>query len=303
VVVRYRALMLVPLVYTFAAYLAGALMGLAADRGGPRIRRDWPIYLRIQLLATSALLGLVSTWRLANPLQALAPVAITAVAVVVLIVSLTTRDRAPVGQAALDTWAAYPNGAFWVLPIAGAVAGTSASGVAAISNALYAVPNAVVIHLMRRDAPHPQRRSTNWVDQSALLALVGGGLLHLVGPAPAASRWVLIVSAPVLAFVGAALFTGSVLHPHNLEIGQSPDGIRRWLLLSTVRAGYLVPLAIATRSTSVAVVCVLSAFGAPAFNPVQLAVLYGYRSAVVNAAARWGWALLPVGLAMALALR
>jgi hypothetical protein len=190
-----------------------------------------------------------------------------------------------------------------VLPIAGAVAGTAASGVAAISNALYAVPNAVVIHLMRRDAPHPQRRSTNWVDQSALLALVGGGLLHLVGPAPAASRWVLIVSAPVLAFVGAALFTGSVLHPHNLGTGQSPDGIRRWMLLSTVRAGYLVPLAIATRSTSVAVVSVLSAFGAPAFNPVQLAVLYGYRSAVVNVAARWGWALLPVGLAMALALR
>jgi hypothetical protein len=52
----------------------------------------------------------------------------------------------------------------------------------------------------------------------------------------------------------------------------------------------------------VAVVCVLSAFGAPAFNPVQLAVLYGYRSSVVNAAARWGWVLVPLGLAMALAL-
>jgi hypothetical protein len=295
--------MLTPLVYTFAAYLAGALTGLAADRGGPRVRRDWPVYLRIQLLATSALLGMVSAWRFANPLEALAPVVITAAGVVILVVSLATRGRASTGQASLDAWSANPNTSFWVLPIAGAIAGTSASAIVAISNALYAVPSAVVIHLMRRDAPHPQRRATNWVDQSALLALVVGALLHLVGPAPAASRWVLVVSAPVLAFVGAALFTGSVLHPHNLDVERSRHGARRWLALSSVRAGFLVPVAIATRSTSLAVVCVLSAFGAPAFNPVQLAVLYGYRSAVVNAAARWGWTLLPFGLVMAFALR
>ena len=232
------------------------------------------------MLATSALLGMVSAWRLANPLEALAPVIITAVAMVVLVVSLVTRGRSTSGQAGLDAWAAYPNGSFWVLPVAGAIAGTSASAIAAISNALYALPNAVVIHLMRHDAPHPQRRSTNWVDQSALLALVVGILLRLSGPAPAASRWVLVVSAPVLAFVGAALFTGSVLHPHNVGVERSAHGIQRWLLLSSLRAGFLTPVAVATRSSAVAVVCVLSAFGAPAFNPVQLAVLYGYRSAV-----------------------
>jgi hypothetical protein len=54
-----------------------------------------------------------------------------------------------------------------------------------------------------------------------------------------------------------------------------------------------------TRSRDVAVVAVLSALGAPAFNPVQLAVLYRYRTATVNAAARWGWLTLPVGLVVA----
>jgi hypothetical protein len=290
------------MVYTFLAYAVGALTGLGADRGGPRIRRDWPIYLRGQLIATSALLGLFSAWRLTHASQIVAPVLITAVGVVILLVARATRKGGSAGQAALDTWAAYPNGTFWVLPVAGALAGTAASGIAAISNALYAVPNAVLIHVMRRDAPHRQRPITTWVDQSALLALAVGFLLHVVGPAPDWSHLVLEIAAPLLAFVGAALFTGSVLHPHNTDVGAGAAGVRRWLLLSTVRVVCLVPIVVLTHSSAVAVVAVLSAFGAPAFNPVQLAVLYRYRSSVVNAAARWGWVLLPVGLAAAVAL-
>ena len=38
---------------------------------------------------------------------------------------------------------------------------------------------------------------------------------------------------------------------------------------------------------------------APSFQPIQLAVLYGYRSEVVVAAVRWGWVLAPLGLGLA----
>jgi hypothetical protein len=289
------------MVYTLIAYATGTALGLAADRAGPRIRHDWPLYLRLQFVATAALLGLVAAWRLTNPLQAVPSILVTAVSVAIVVAALLTRAGQPVGEAFLDAWSAYPNGAFWVLPVAGALVGTSASAVAAISNALYAIPNAASIHFMRRDAPHPQRVATGWIDQSALGALVIGLFLHLAGPAPQWSRWVLVVSGPLLAFVGAALFTGSVLHPHNVATGRTAAGLRRWLFLSAVRVVWLLPIALITRSRAVAVVAVLSAFGAPAFNPAQLAVLYRYRTATVNAAARWGWLALPAGLAVTVA--
>jgi hypothetical protein len=288
---------------TFLAYALGAIMGVAADRGGARIRRDWPIYLRIQLLATAGLLTLFSAWRLSSPSEIVAPVLIAVVGWIILGASLSTKRARSGGQAALETWAAFPNGGFWVLPIAGALVGPAGTMVTALSNAVYAAPNAACIHLMRRDAPIRQRRSTSWIDQSALVALGLGLALHLIGPAPAVSRWVLDASGPLMAFVGAALFTGSVLHPHNLAIGKGADGVRRWLGLATIRIVCLVPIIVLSHSRTVQVVAVLSALGAPAFNPPQLAVLYGYRSGAVNASVRWGWLMLPVGYAAALALK
>jgi len=50
------------LAITFGAYLVGASVGSAVHRGGPRLRRGWPVYLRLQLVATAALLGLVSAF-------------------------------------------------------------------------------------------------------------------------------------------------------------------------------------------------------------------------------------------------
>ena len=108
------------------------------------------------------------------------------------------------GLSQLEGWAAFPNSTFWVLPIGGALVGPSASLIAALTNAVYAAPNAVCIHLMRRDAPFPPAP----LDQLARPVDAGGGgvglLLHLSGPAPAASHWVLVVAGPLLAFVGAA---------------------------------------------------------------------------------------------------
>ena len=290
------------MVYTWVAYVAGAVLGLAADRGGPRIRRDWPIYLRAQLLVSSVVLGLAAAWRLNKPTDALPLLAMAGVGLVILGTSLATRGAHSPGLAALESWSANPNSTFWVLPVAGALVGPTATAVAAVTNSLYALPGALQIHLLRRDAPRPQRAATSLIDQSALGALALGLLLHLAGPAPEWTRWFLLIGAPLVAFVGAALFTGSVLHPHNVEIGRTAAGVKRWLFLSTVRIACLVPIAIFAGSKAVAVVAILAALGAPAFNPVQLAVLYQYRTATVNAAARWGWLFLPIGLAIAVAI-
>ncbi len=291
------------LAITFGAYLLGGVMGVGAHRAGPRVRRGWPVYLRVQLLATAALLGLFSAWRLTAPHQIIAPIVIGAVGGLLLAVAYLARGDRSSGLAELEGWAAFPNGTFWVLPIAGALLGPGGSAISALTNAVYAGPNAWCIHLMRRHAPITQRRSTSWVDQSMLLAVLVGLLLHLAGPAPAASHWVLTVAGPVLAFVGAALYTGSVLHPHNASVTRAGDEYRRWVLLTGVRIAYLLAIAVLTGSTAVAVIAVLSALGPPAFNPPQQAVLYGYRSGVVMVAARWGWVFVPFGLTAALVIR
>ncbi len=291
------------LAITFGAYLVGALMGLAVHHSGPRLRQGWPVYLRFQLVATAALLGLFSAWRLTAPHQIVAPILIACVGGLLLGVAHLARGRRSSGLAELEGWAAFPNGTFWVLPIAGALIGPEGTAIAALTNAVYAVPNALCIHLMRRDAPIRQRRSTGWFDQSMVLAVFLGLALHAAGPAPTASAWILTVSGPLLAFVGAALYTGSVLHPHNASVSRTTSEYRRWLFLCGVRIAYLAIVAVATGSTAVAVIAVLSALGPPAFNPPQQAVLYGYRSGVVMVAAQWGWVFVPIGLGLALVIR
>ena len=209
------------LAITFGAYAIGAMTGLAVHRGGPRLRHGWPVYLRIQLVATAGLLGLFSAWRLTAPHQIVAPIVMAAVGAVLLLACFLVRGRRSTGLSQLEGWTAFPNSTFWVLPVGGALVGTQASVVAALTNAAYAIPTAVCIHLLRRDAPIPQRHSTSWLDQSMLVAVAVGLLLHLTGPAPAASHWVLVVAGPLLAFVGAALYTGSVLHPHNSSVDRT----------------------------------------------------------------------------------
>ena len=114
---------------------------------------------------------------------------------------------------------------------------------------------------------------------------------------------ILTLAGPLLAFSGAALFAGSVAHPHNLSVPRSDHAIRRLIWLTSVRVAYFLAVVLITSSRSLAIVAGLSALSAPAFAPIQQAVLYGYRSGVVNAAARWGWVLTPFGLGLAALLR
>jgi hypothetical protein len=178
--------------------------------------------------------------------------------------------------------------------------------IAVLANVITTAWSAVAVHLMRRDAPFPQRRSTSWVDQSPLLASLVGLLLHVLGPAPGWTADVLTLAGPLLAFSGAALFTGSVIHPHNLAVTHTAHDVRRFCWLTLLRIAYyalVAGVAWLSGSTALTVVAVLTALSAPSFQPVQLSVLYGYRSEVVVAAVRWGWILAPLGLGAAALVR
>jgi energy-converting hydrogenase Eha subunit A len=270
---------------------------------GPRVQRAWPIVLRAQILLTSATLSLAAAWRLTSARELLGPIALAAGLWVLLGATLATRRTRSTGEAALESWAVSPNSGFWVVPAATAFAGSAGAMIAVLAVVITSLWGAACVHLMRREAPFRQRRATSWIDQSPVLASGVGLLLHLWGPAPTWTAAVLTLAGPLLAFSGAALFTGSVIHPHNLSVRHNEHALRRWGWLTVVRVGYFLVLAAFAWSTPLAVVAVLNALSAPSFQPVQLAVLYGYRSEVVVAAVRWGWVLTPFGLLLAALIR
>jgi len=293
-------------VLSLVCFVAGGLLGWGAAQGGARTQRVWPVVLRTQILLTSATLSLVAAWRLTSATQLLGPVALAAGLWLMLGATLATRGRRGIGEVALEAWAVSPNSGFWVVPAATAFAGSTGTMIAVLANVLTTAWGAVEVHLMRRDAPLRQRRATSWVDQSPILASLVGLALHLAGPAPSWTADVLVLAGPLLAFSGAALFTGSVIHPHNLSVARPQHAIRRWASLTVVRVAYYLLVALAASlggSTPLLVVAVLSGLSAPSFQPIQLAVLYGYRSEVVVAAVRWGWLLAPVGLGLAALVR
>jgi hypothetical protein len=281
----------------------GGLIGWWASRGGSHVQRAWPIILRIQILLTAATLSLFAAWRLTALTQLVGPFVLAGGLWFLYVVAVATSDERSTGEGALESWAVGPNSGFWVVPVAAAFAGSAGAMIAVLANAANAAENAVCVHLMRRDAPIRQRRSTSWVDQSPVLALAAGLLLHLAGPAPASSKEVLALAGPLLAFSGAALFAGSVVHPHNLSVPKSDHALRRWTWLTALRVGYFMLIVVCTSSTPLAVVAAVSALSAPSFTPIQQAVLYGYRSGVVNVSVRWGWVLAPLGLGLAAAIR
>jgi hypothetical protein len=293
-------------VLSLVCFLAGGLLGWGAARSGPGVQRVWPVVLRAQILATSTTLSLFAVWRLSSPRQLVGPLALAAGMWVMFAAAVLTRGRRSPGEGALEGWAVSPNSGFWVVPAAAAFAGSAGTMIAVLANVITTGWSAVCVHLMRRDAPHPQRRVTTWVDQSPILASAAGLALHLVGPAPGWTSDVLVLAGPLLAFSGAALFAGSIVHPHNVGVPRTEHALRRWGWMTVVRVSFYLGVALVAglaSSNALAVVAALSALSAPSFQPVQLAVLYGYRSEVVMAAVRWGWTLAPFGLGLAALLR
>jgi hypothetical protein len=293
-------------VLSLVCFLVGGLLGWGAAQGGVRVQRVWPIALRVQILVTSASLSLVAAWRLTSVGELVGPIVLSAGLWLMLGAALATRGRRSAGEGSLEAWAVSPNSGFWVVPAAAAFAGSTGTMIAVLANVITTAWTGVAVHLMRRDAPLRQRRATSWVDQSPVLASLVGLLLHVVGPAPSWTADVLLLAGPLLAFSGAALFTGSVIHPHNLSVPRSEHAVRRWSWLSVVRIAYYAVVALVAglaSSNALAVVAVLSGLSAPSFQPIQLAVLYGYRSELVVAAVRWGWILAPFGLVLAEIIR
>jgi len=293
-------------VLTLAWFMVGGLVGWGSAHGGPVVQRTWPVFLRVQILVTSATLSLVAAWRLTSFGELLGPLALSAGLWLLLGATLLSRGERSAGQSSLEAWAVSPNSGFWVVPTAAAFAGSAGTMIAVLANVITTAWNAVAVHLMRRDAPFPQRRSTTWVDQSPVVASLVGLLLHVVGSAPAWTADVLTLAGPLLAFSGAALFTGSVIHPHNLAVPQTEHALRRWGWLTVLRIAYyalVAAVASLAGSTALAVVAILTALSAPSFQPIQLSVLYGYRSEVVVVAVRWGWILAPFGLGAAALIR
>ena len=291
---------------SLVCFMVGGVLGWGAAQGGTRMQRVWPVVLRVQILVTSATLSLVAAWRLTSAGELVGPLALAAGMWVMLAAALATRGPRSAGEGSLEAWAVSPNSGFWVVPAATAFAGSTGAMIAVLANVITTAWSAVAVHLMRRDAPFRQRRATSWVDQSPLLASLVGLLLHLVGPAPSWTADVLLLAGPLLAFSGAALFTGSVIHPHNLAVVRSAHAVRRWTWLTVVRVAYYALVVLAASlasSTSLAVVAALSGLSAPSFQPIQLAVLYGYRSQLVVVAVRWGWLLAPLGLVLAEVIR
>jgi len=290
-------------VLSLLCFIVGGLVGFGASKSGPGVQRAWPVILRVQILLTAAILSLAAAWRLTTVSEVVAPLLLAGGLWVMTGAAMLTRGTRSAGEGALESWAVSPNAAFWVVPTATAFAGPAGAMIAVLANVANTAIGAVWIHLMRRDAPIRQRRSTSWVDQSPVLASAVGLLLHLVGPAPASTKEILTYAGPLLAFSGAALFAGSAMHPHNQAVDRTPHALRRLAWLTVVRVAYFMLIVILTPSNSLAIVAALSALSAPSFNPVQLAVLYGYRSAVITHAVRWGWVLAPFGLGLAALLR
>ncbi len=290
-------------VLSLLCFVAGGLVGWGTSVSGPRVQRAWPVVLRTQILLTSATLSLAAAWRLTSAGELLGPIALAAGLWVLLGATVATRRTRSRGEAALESWAVSPNSGFWVVPAAAAFAGSAGTMIAVLAVVITSLWGAVCVHLMRRDAPFRQRRATSWIDQSPVLASAVGLLLHLWGPAPSWTADALTLAGPLLAFSGAALFAGSVVHPHNLSVRHGEHALRRWGWLTVVRVGYYLVLAAVASSSPLAVVAVLNALSAPSFQPVQLAVLYGYRSELVVAAVRWGWVLTPFGILLAALIR
>ena len=283
-----------------AAYAVGASLGLFASHR-PSRAVVWPKIVRAQLLVASAVLSVLAAWRLTGVQDIVWPMLIVAVFGVILGTSLLlTKGDRRLGRGTLRAWTATANTGYFVIPLTAALVSPAALLIAVLIDRFGAPLWAVYVHLLRRDAPIPQRMSTSWIDQSPVIALVVGLALHLVGPAPDWSATLSLAMAPVMAATGAAVFVGSVLHPTQ-RIPARP-GVQPWLTMVLLRTALLVPIVVFAPNSAVRLVAVLVGLSIPAFGPSQFSTVYGYSEPVVAAATRYGWWIGAAGVVAGFAL-
>jgi hypothetical protein len=288
---------------TGSMYALGAAIGLGVGQSRLQATPHWPVAIRLQILVAACLLGVVAAWRLHAARQLEVPFGIEIVLVCVLVAALLTRGSSSRGEAALWSWAATANSSFWAIPLSTAIAGAEGAVLAVLADRVSVARTAYVTHLLRADAPHPQRMRTAWIDQAPMGALVIGLLLHFAGSAPHWTASVARYIGPWLALTGAMLFTASLSHDSTRDIPVTRMDVERVVALFGLRMALAVPLLMWRWGSAGAAVVALNAFSVPAFLPAQMSVLYGYRSGVVRAAATWGWVVGPAGLVLGVAAR
>lgn len=284
-------------VVVLLGYALGVGLGVISSRISA-FGRVWPRIVRTQLLLVEVVLSITSVWSITSIDTVLWPLLLALGLVLMYLVARVTAsgpDARP--RAALQAWASGTNTGFFVIPVATMLAGPAGAVAGVLMHRMSTPLFAWWTHELRRGAPIRQRRRTSFIDQSPLIAIGVGLLLRLTGPAPDWALTVTLIAAPVLAISGAAVFTGSVLHPTQ-RIDPRP-GVRRWLALSAVRMALLGALAILAPTTPLTIVSVLAALSIPVFGASQMSTVYGYASPVVAAGARYGWFIGGVGLVAA----
>ena len=279
-------------------YLVGAAAGWGFSRSA-RVAPAWRVIIRVQLLLVSVFVSLMAAWRL-NGLADLVWPLIGGVMVLLLIGAaflVTPSGPERPGRAALRGWAVIPNGGYWVIPVATAIAGAPGAVFAVLIDRVNVLIAGLMTWSLRRYAPIKQRTRTSWIDQGPVIALLVRLVLNYFSDAPDWTATALVWTAPIMAMTGAAVFVGSVLHPSQ-RIAWRP-GIRPWVFLVCVRVALFLPLAFLAPGVAMPVGFVLFAFSIPAFFPPQLSILYGYADPVVAAAVRWGWIFAPIGIVAA----
>jgi predicted permease len=280
------------------AYAIGVSLGLLAARV-TAFGLVWPSIVRAQTLLASILLSIVAVWRIDSVASVLWPVLMAvAIAIIAVVAWLTCHGPDRDAHAVLQAWTANSNSGFFVIPVAAALGGPAGAQAAVLMDRMAIPVYAVWTHVLRRQAPQPQRRATSFIDQAPVIALGIGLLMHLVGPAPEWTATLTMIAAPVMAASGAAIFIGSVLHPSQ-RIDPRP-GFRRWLALVLLRVLLFGLIAVFAPNPSIQVVAVLCALSIPAFGPPQVSTMYGYAEPVVAAGSRYGWAVGALGVVAAI---
>jgi hypothetical protein len=278
-------------------YAFGASLGFLVTRGGTPVW--WSHMIRAQLLIAGFTLAVIAGWNIDAGVEVVQAAAVAAVLVAIYAVAVFTRGTRTVGESLVDGWACAPNTGFWVIPMATVLLGPAGTVLAVLADQLNAPVNAWVISRLRAQAPIPQHARTRVTDYAGLIGLASGFVAGRFSEPPYWSGRVLMVAGPLLAVLGAAMWSGSVRHLLG-KLGAPVRGDwRRFAMLVTVRVVCCVIIAALWWGEPIAVVAILAAAGAPAFNPANLTVLYGYKSHVVAIAAKWGWLAVPVGVLLA----
>lgn len=291
--------MLLPV--TLACYGAGAGFALVATRRGTP--SWWGRFIRGQFLVAGSTLSVAAGWRFRFGTQLVEAIALAAVLFVITLVAVLARSqggrRRSTGECVLEAWAANPNTAYWIIPLTTVLVGPTGTVVAVLSDQILIPLFVWWVSRLRRDAPVPQRVHTRVFDYAGPVGFGVGLLLAQLLVPPDWTNAVLGFFGTFMAFIGAAMWAGSVRHTLAKLDRPTAEGWRRYLTLVAIRIGVCGLVAALFWGMPAAPIALLAAGTAPTFFPANASVLYGYHCHVTGIASRYGWVLVPAGVALA----